>query len=258
MNGNFTRWRQLATVLALMSAVQVSSAAGPTDEEQVGEAAAAKILGAARITENTSLQTYVNTLGASLANLTERPGLSWRFAVVESVNVNAFAAPGGIVLITRGLFKLLDSEDELAAVICHEIGHVVGKHHYKVILKQRLTEDATKQLASTQSDKTLNDLSNLSSVIYARGLDKGAEFDADLFAIQLLAKSGYDASALIGVFEKLAKLQIGDSRSALLFSTHPLPFDRLDQLSRLSLESLPPATSPEKRKARFQAAKASL
>ncbi len=258
MTGDLVSLKKCVAFIALMAYALSTVAVSLSDEEQVGEAAAAKILGAAKLIDNQSLQDYVNTLGASLSALTDRSGLSWKYAVIDSPNVNAFAAPGGIILITRGLLKMLDTEDELAAVICHEIGHVVGKHHYKIVLRQRLTEDATKQMATIYTDKELSALSNLSSVFYARGLDKGAEFDADIFAVQLLGKAGYDASAMIGVFEKLGRMQTGDSRAELLFSTHPLPLERLDQLSRANLDALPAPTLTDKRKSRFQNAKASL
>lgn len=244
--------------LLLSSVCAFAAERSANDEEQVGNAAAAKILGSTKLLPSQATQSYVNTLGASIAALSERPALRWRFAVIDSPDINAFAAPGGIVLVTRGLLKLLDTEDELAAVLCHEIGHVVRKHHYNVILRQRLADEATRQMAAGEKDNELNELSHTSSVIYARGLDKGAEFDADLYAMQLLAKAGYDASALLGVLEKLRSLHAGDGRAELLFSTHPSPADRLDHVARAGAEGLPQPSPAARRNARFQAAKSRL
>jgi beta-barrel assembly-enhancing protease len=248
----------LCATVALHSSLAFAATPAASDEEKVGDAAAAKLLGSMKVMQNPSAQTYINTLGASLAALTVRPTLSWRFVIVDSNDLNAFAAPGGIVMVTKGLLKILDSEDELAAVLSHEIMHVVRKHHYNVIVRQRLADELTQKMAASEKNQSMNELSNVSSVIYARGLDKSAEFEADFQGIQLLAKAGYDPSALISVLEKLGKIQDNDSRAELLFATHPSPIARLDQIARTNIETLPTASPSDVRKARFQFTKTKL
>lgn len=247
------------TLLALLAAACAFSAqARQADEAAVGDAAAAALLGAAPAVQKPAVQRYVNLLGASMAALSERPNLAWRFAVIDDDAINAFAAPGGIVLITRGLFRLLDSEDELAAVIAHEIGHVVRKHHYSVILRQRLAEEATSKLAAGSRAGDLDALSKASSVLFARGLDKSAEFDADAYALQLATRAGYDPAAVLGVLEKLRSIGAADNRAQLLFATHPSANERLDRLLRYELDTLPASAPNPQRSKRFMAARSAL
>src|SRR5262249_49900204 len=98
-------------------------------EIEIGTLLAGRVLGAAPLVPDRNLQTYVNQVGRWIASQTERPDLPWRFGVIESAGINAFAAPGGFVLVTRGLYELLDDEAQLAAVLAHEIAHVVKRHH---------------------------------------------------------------------------------------------------------------------------------
>ncbi len=100
-----------------------------TDEEiALGEGLAAGFLGAAPLRQDPNLQRYVNRVGKWLAMHSERPDLPWTFGVVDTETVNAFAMPGGTVLITYGLVKRLGNESELAGALAHEIAHVVKKH----------------------------------------------------------------------------------------------------------------------------------
>ena len=112
----------------------VKQAVKPADlqqEEAIGQAAAATLLGAAKPIDNAALQRYVNEVGLWVALQSDRPNLPWHFAVVDSDDIDAFAAPGGYVFITRGLLLHMHSEAELAGVLGHEINHVVMKHHLK-------------------------------------------------------------------------------------------------------------------------------
>jgi predicted Zn-dependent protease len=244
-------------LLAILLATSACGAHATQDDEQaVGNAAAAALLGATPVLAKAPLQQYLNLVGASLASLSERPQLSWRFAVTDDPAVNAFAAPGGVVLVTWGLLQLLDSEDELAAVLAHEIGHVVRKHHYSVVQRQRLADEATRTMAAGGKDAEMDALSKASSLVFARGLDKRAEFDADAYALQLTTRAGYDPSAVLGMLDKLRTLNAGDSRAALLFATHPSAAERLDRLLQHDLDSLPRARANAAREARFAQARA--
>ena len=102
----------------------------PEEEARSGEDIAAPVLGAAPPWKNAAVQRYVNLVGRRVADQAERRDVAWRFAVIDSPSINAMAFPGGIVVVTRGLYALLDSEDELAAVLGHEIAHVNRKHQW--------------------------------------------------------------------------------------------------------------------------------
>ncbi|MCM2355956.1 MAG: M48 family metalloprotease, partial [Arenimonas sp.] len=109
-----------------------------TDEQEIelGRGIAANLLGARPLVRDQALQQYVNRIGLWLALQTERPNLPWRFGVMDSTDVNAFALPGGTILITQGLYDRLRDEAELASVLSHEIAHVVERHQVKAIKKE--------------------------------------------------------------------------------------------------------------------------
>ena len=148
------------------------------EELELGRATAAQILGANRLLKDKKIQRYVNLVGRHVADQTERKGLKWSFGVIESSAVNAFAAPGGYILITSALLNELETEDELAAVLAHEVAHVIRKHHYRVMRKQKMLEFGANAVRIEGADE-VNKLSNMTAQVIARGLDKKAEFEAD-------------------------------------------------------------------------------
>ena len=208
---------------------KVQEYAGPQsadDEAASGNAIAATVLGAAPVWRNAKVQSYVNLVGRGLASHVERKDVTWRFAVLDTPSVNAMAFPGGIVVVTRGLYRLLASEDELAGVLAHEIAHVNRKHQWKVIQKQKLIALAGNAVTKGNSDRNLQMVSDLGTRLLARGLDKNSEFEADRDGMVIAARAGYDSSALISVMGRLKALP-NNADTALLFSTHPSPDDRI-------------------------------
>ena len=235
MTGNHVAKIMAATLAMLLTAYPVIAA---NDEDKVGQAAAAQILGAAPLFDAKPVHEYLNLVGNSVTSVSNG-GYRWRFAAIKSDAVNAFAAPGGYVLVSVGLLKILESEDELAFVLAHEAVHVHRKHHYNVVKRQRLVDQAAQSLQSMDKDNDLSVLSNLSGQMYARGLDKGAEYEADRLGVEAMTQAGYDPAAAISVLEKLMALQGSDPRAELLFSTHPSPASRIDQLLAAGIDKLP-------------------
>ena len=225
--------------LDLQQALVVTQQAfGVVDEKQeirIGEEASAVLLGAAPLHPNAPLQTYVNQVGRWVALQSERPDLPWKFGVIDTSSINAFAAPGGHVFITRGLLRQLQSEDELAGVLGHEIAHVLKKHHLDAVQKgARL--DLAGMLVGSQVDarqqQTLQRLNAGFRELYARGLDRDDEFEADRIGVILAARAGYDPYGLPAVLQTLGALSATDSDLSLLFKTHPAPAQRLSALER--------------------------
>ncbi len=203
------------------------------EELRIGQQIAGNLLGAAPLVRDDGLQSYVNRVGRWVALQSERPDLPWRFGVIESEDINAFAAPGGYIFLTKGLYRRLTNEAELAGVLGHEIGHVIRKHHLKLLQKSQ----AIAALGSFFGSKLRNEneiVQNLignGAEIVARGLDKDAEYEADRIGLVLGARAGYDAYALPAVLAEIGHVAKGDQRVSLLFKTHPLPEDRLGHLS---------------------------
>ena len=124
-----------AKLKGMMGKAKDLGAVDEPHEIEIGSGIASKLLGAAPLLADPGIQHYVNKVGLWLALQTERPDLPWHFGVLDSPNVNAFAAPGGYIFITRGLLRKMHDEDELAGVLAHEISHVIKKHHLIAIQK---------------------------------------------------------------------------------------------------------------------------
>jgi predicted Zn-dependent protease len=184
------------------------------------------------LVRDNKLQNYVNLVGNWVALQSGRQEVTWHFGVLDTEAINAFAAPGGYIFVTKGLYRLLNTEAELAGVLGHEIAHVTQKHHLKV-LKQSSLIGALGQAASSKakgSDQVVQNLIGNGAEIMARGLDKNAEHEADRVGMVYAARAGYDPWGLPSVLQDMAALPAGDNRTSLLYKTHPHPADRLAAL----------------------------
>ena len=203
------------------------------DEVRLGRRIAGNLLGAAPLVKDDKLQQYVNRVGRWVALHSERPDLKWTFGVIQTNDINAFAAPGGYVFITRGLYAKLKDESELAGVLGHEIAHVQEKHHLKVVQKSQLLEIGTtilkKKMAKGESG--VQHIIGSGAEVLARGLDKDAEFEADRMGVVLAARAGYDVWGLPSVLQEISAVSSSDSAVGMLFKTHPPPDERLAKLS---------------------------
>ncbi len=206
----------------------------PSQSEEIalGREITGSVLGAAPLVKDEALQLYVNKVGRWVASQSERADLPWKFGVIESADINAFAAPGGYVLITKGLYQRLQNEAQLAGVLGHEIAHVVKKHQLKVLQKQQLLSAGAGKLSDLfgKNDKLAKKALGTGAEISARSLDKDAEFEADRMGLVLAARAGYDAFGLAEVLQVIGQTNKNDSSVALLFKTHPAPDERLAKL----------------------------
>ncbi len=203
------------------------------EEVAIGRQIAGTLLGAAPLVKNRPLQQYINNVGRWIASQSERPDLPWHFGVIQSDDINAFAIPGGYVYVTRGLYRLLGNEADLAGVLGHEIGHIVRKHHLKALQQSRLLSLGGR-LLSNQADENqqIRQLIGNGAEIVARSLDRDSEFEADRMGVVLAARAGYDPFGLPEVLQNIGRAAKNPGAVALLFKTHPLPDDRLNQLGR--------------------------
>jgi predicted Zn-dependent protease len=219
----------------------IRDAVSDVDEKQeadIGQEYAAVLVGAAPLLDNPEVERYVNRVGRWLTLQSERPGLNWQFGVLDSDNVNAFATPGGCVLITKGLLARLKNEAELAGVLAHEIAHVVKKHHLTAMRKGKGIEAGANVLSEyLAQSKQRNPVAKERLVggikeVMLRGLDKDDEFEADRMGVVIAARAGYDPFGMPSVLQMLQSLNPQDSELALMFATHPDPNSRLDALER--------------------------
>ncbi len=206
-------------------------------EIELGSGIASNLLGAAPLLKNNPVQKYVNQVGMWLAMQTERPGLPWHFAVLDDNDVNAFAAPGGYVFVTKGLLAQINSEAELAGVLAHEMSHILGRHYLNAIKKgartSLLAEFAGDAMQQQGANPALTKLVNAGTEVYARGLDKSDEYEADRMGVVIATRAGYDPYGLPAVLQTLQGMNAQDASLALLFKTHPALSDRLSLLDKI-------------------------
>lgn len=217
------------------------------DEVAVGKEIAAKTLGTYRLVRDEKLQRYLNVVGLWVALQSERPALPWRFAAVESDQVNAFAVPGGAVLITGGMLKLLSNEAELACVIGHEVGHVVRKHHLSLLQKELLLQSGAKVVGEAVTsggprDEVRKFLASEGAELYARSLDRDSERDADGDGVLLAARAGYDPASCLLFMQRMAGMKQEAGTLASLYKTHPQAAERAVDVDKalLRLEGAAP------------------
>ena len=182
------------------------------EELQIGREMSAKILGYYGVeTKSLAKTQYVQLVGNSLASLYGRPELNFRFAILNSPTVNAYAVPGGYIFVTQGLLKKLQNESELAAVLAHEIVHVNQRHMYQQIRPKRYvsaSESVVRMMSRGASDMGNNLFQIVAhgmKLLLEEGLDKEKELEADAMGVVLTASAGYDPSAYTRFLERCEK-----------------------------------------------------
>jgi predicted Zn-dependent protease len=236
----------------------------PEQEYYIGRSVGAVIVARYRPYRNDPANAYLNLLGQALAQASDRPETfgGYRFLILDSDEINAFAAPGGLIFVTRGMLRCCDGEDAVAAVLAHEIAHVQLRHGIQSIEQSRKVE-ALKVLAfegaKTFGGKELADLTktfedsigDITSTLINNGYSRAFEREADAAAVKILSRVGYDPSALAAMLREMGRrLKPGGPDFA---KTHPSPGSRIEEISSLGVGGHP-SPAPPARQARFQKA----
>lgn len=241
---SFTGCTQEQLNMTLDSITNVAKASKELNSEQeyyLGRTVSANILTRYSLNNNKQATSYINYIGNTLAlnsNMPETFG-GYHFAILDTNEVNAFAAPGGFIFVTRGMLKLCRSEDALAAVLAHEIGHIEHKHGINSIQKSRITSALSligKKVADEYGNEDLKEITDefgdsindIINTMVVKGYSRSSEYEADISAIRLLAKTGYSQNSMIGMLKEMDKRLKNDS--AGFGSTHPTAKDRIDNL----------------------------
>lgn len=234
------------------SLVKSSRGVGDEEERVIGQAAGEQVLAGRPVLDDPVLQQYVNRVGTWLAMHSERPELDWHFAVLDSDDINAWAAPGGYVFITRGMLGLMDSEAELAGVLAHEIVHVLDRHHLEAIRKQAGLSGVMKLgMVAWQASQAgeggsgvdpdqvamAKKVEESAGKLYARGLSRGDELDADRKGMVIAARAGYDPWALVVVLQRIQSLKADNSALTTFFRTHPNTGERIEAMEPILADS---------------------
>lgn len=223
-----------------------------SDEEEyfIGRAVAARLLQYYPLYENANLNRYVNLIGKALVLHSEKPYTfgGYHLAVLNTNEVNAFACPGGIILITKGMLQIAQTEDELASIIAHELAHVNNRDGINSIKQARWTEaltiigtKAARQYGSEELVRLVNifegSVEDIMRTLVVNGYSRTQEFLADEKALYYLAKAGYNPNALVNVLERMKKY----SSNGGIFKTHPKIEDRINNVKeKVPLTALDP------------------
>ena len=183
------------------------------------------------IVQDPELNRYVNVLGDSIARLTSRADLDWRFFIVDSKEVNAFAVPGGFIYVNRGLIERADNMSEVAGVLGHEIGHVVKRHTIKQMEKAQganIGVTLACVLTSVCNSQVAGAAINIAGgAVFAR-FSRQDEAQADAEGFNNVVRAGISPVGMVTMFQKL--LEERRRRPAGVeawFLTHPLEEDRI-------------------------------
>ena len=236
----------------------------PEQEYYIGRAVAATVLVTYKPFDREQANAYLNLLGQTAAQFSIKPETfgGYHFLLLETDEVNAFAAPGGLILISRGMVRCCQSEDELVAVLAHEITHVDHQHGLKAIHKGRLTSALTtlgtaagSSLGGAQLAEVTKafegSITDVTSTMMNSGYSRTTEFEADKGAVVIMKKMGYNPTALVTMLERMqGQLKANDHGFA---KTHPAPEGRIAELKKSVGTEAPPEASPV-RQERFQKA----
>lgn len=233
----------------------------PENEYYIGRTIAANILSKYKVYQKQEAINYVNVIGQTLALASDKPETfkGYHVLILDTDEINAFATPGGFILVSRGLIRCCKSEDALAAVLAHEVGHVQLNHSMKAIQGSRYTSLA--RVAGVEIAKNLGGeqlaeaaeifngtVGDIMKTMVDTGYQSNQEYDADQAAVTILRRVGYDPRALKAMLEQMER-QLGQ-HSGGFGNTHPSPQKRIQNIDPL-LRDAGAVKIPSTRKFRF-------
>jgi beta-barrel assembly-enhancing protease len=180
-----------------------------------------------------ALTRYVTLVGLTVVEVSDRPDLDYHFAILNSNEQNAFAAPGGYIFVTVGLLRNLRNEAELAAVLAHEIAHVDRKHMLATLQRSSMLSNVSElSLAVMDKDPKLlsNAIDQISNLLFTNGIDKNLEFEADQYGVKYAYRAGYSPRGIQSYLKRLQSRQ-GKTHS-VFFTTHPSIPERIRRVDQ--------------------------
>ena len=200
----------------------------PTSQEvAIGQAMAQEISVTEKRLPDETWQSYLNEVGQKLVKVSDRKDIEYHFTVIESEQINAFAAPGGFVYFYTGLLRDMDNEAELAAVMAHEISHVVARHGAKRLQAALGVSLAYELVFGKESSQALQTAVGVGMSLLFAGYSRENEREADDYAVTYMVRSGYDPTAMETMFGKLASSGTEQNAFEKLVSSHPETQERI-------------------------------
>jgi predicted Zn-dependent protease len=199
------------------------------EELQLGQQVSDKLRVRYGVVQDRAVHKYVASVGTVLAQASSKPALPWKFIVLDTDGVNAYAAPGGFIHVTRGALALMQNEAELAGVLGHELAHVTERHAINAIKKGKLVslgaEMSRNQILGLVADKAYE-------ILFEGMYNRDDELDADKVGIALANKAGYAPSGLSAFLTRLTERNKDVKERNGLFASHPAMKERLDKLAQ--------------------------
>jgi len=204
-----------------------------TEEEEIklGASVSEKVRARYGVVQDKAVHRYVALVGSLIVKKGSRPNLPFTFVVLDTDGVNAFAAPGGFVHITRGALALMTSEAELAGVLSHEIVHVTEKHTIKAIQKNKLIQMGADETISNNPELFKKVADKMSELVMA-GFGRNEELESDKIGVGLADAEGYAPAGLSDFLKRLSDRNKSATEKQGLFASHPEMQERLDRIGK--------------------------
>lgn len=205
------------------------------EERQIGEQVSSMLRARFGVYQTEAVTKYVSLVGSAIAQASSRPSLDWKFIVLDTDGVNAYAAPGGFVHVTRGLLGLLKTEAELAGVLGHEITHITAKHTINAIKQDKgisIGADTAGggslkgQIIARLTERAFGD-------IFDGKFSQKDENQSDKTGVQVASSLGYAAAGLRDALKKVADRNASRTEPNGFFVSHPTIKDRIGNIEKL-------------------------
>jgi len=217
----------------------------PTETEvELGKDVVKEVESTEKVLTNQEVQNYVSKVGRKVAKVCDRKDVTYSFKVLDNEEINAFACPGGFIYIYKGLMKQMDNEAQLAAVLAHEVGHIVARHSikrlqaiygYSIVMEVALGE---------KMGQTARQMVDAAAGVILLGYGRENEYESDEYGILYAKKAGYNPKGMVQVFEKFKQME-GRPPSTFekLLMSHPPASDRINngnkEIQKIGGTSLP-------------------
>ena len=236
-HGARARRRPTAPARWLGAALALPLLAGCINEERevaLGNQIAANVNARVPLVQDAPLNVYINELGRMIAMRSERPDLQYRFYIVDSDGVNAFALPGGHIYVNRGLIERTRNVSELAGVLAHEIGHVAARHGAESMQRYMRTSSMSGlmyRMILGREPLLDQEVLQVGTHLWSAAHSRADEAEADQLAVRYLIDTGVDPRGMLTLFTSLLEEERNypqQSEAAAWFSTHPNTEQRLE------------------------------
>ena len=204
---------------------------------QLGAEAWQQINAEMKVSSDEAARAHVQQMGRKIAAASGAEGIDWEFELFEEPTPNAFALPGGKIGVNSGMLDVAESDDQLAAVLAHEVGHVVARHP-----SEQMSQSVAIQTAlgtAGLSEGAVGALVQMATGVGQLSFSRSAESEADRIGLEYMARAGYNPEAAIGLWQNMQAATAGSGQPPEFLSTHPNPGNRIEAIQAALPEVMP-------------------